>query len=151
MAVRLRIADQKEFAAGAIFAAIGLAGSVLSTDYRLGSATHMGPGYFPLCLSLLLAALGIAAAARAVTVRSAEPIGHWPVLPLLFVSAGVVAFGVLIDRKGMALATLVLILLACYARLRRRPAEVAAIAAALIALTVGLFIYGLGMPFYLYR
>jgi len=149
--VRLRIADRKEFSAGLIFTAIGLVALGLSFEYRLGTATRMGPGFFPLCLSVLLIVLGIAAAVRGLRASMVEPLGRWPLVPLVFVMCGVIAFGLLIDWKGLAVAVLVLIVLACYQRLRSRPLEVALIAALLIAMTVGLFIYGLGMPFYLYR
>ena len=41
--MRLRVADRKEFCAGLIFAGIGLGALLLSSDYRLGTATVLYP------------------------------------------------------------------------------------------------------------
>jgi hypothetical protein len=139
-------APGKEFYAGAIFTAIGLAAGFLSTQYELGTPTAMGPGYFPLVLSIVLTALGIGAMGVGLAARRAEPVGAWALAPLGFVTAGVIAFGLLIDRKGLVPACLVLIVLGCCQRLRRSALEVALIALVLIGMAVGLFIYGLGMP-----
>ncbi len=144
--MRLGHAFGKEFYAGLIFTATGIAAGVLSLRYPLGTVTAMGPGYFPLLLSILLTALGIGAIAVGLAARGGERITPWAPVPLLFILAGVVGFGLLIDRKGLVPACLVLLLLGCYQRLRRSPVEVALLALALIGMAVGLFIYGLGMP-----
>ena len=49
-----------------ILAAIGAAAFVIGLDYDFGSATRMGPGYFPLVLSGLLTVLALAEAVSAV-------------------------------------------------------------------------------------
>lgn len=145
-AFRLAIASAQQFWAGVLFALLGVGALVGALGYPLGTTARIGPGYFPMCLSVLLIALGLASVVRGLQVQEA-PIGHWPVVPLGFVLAGVAAFAVLIGYTGLVESGLALILLVCYRRLLRHPLEVAAITVVLLAFVVLLFIKFLNMPF----
>jgi hypothetical protein len=57
---------------------------------------------------------------------------------------------VLIDRLGWIEAIAALVVVSCSGRIRQRPFEVLAIGIALIALAVGVFIYGLNIPVSIY-
>src|SRR5229473_2536330 len=48
------IRHPKDFFAGLIFIAFGLAAIIIGSNYSLGSAARMGPGYFPRILGILL-------------------------------------------------------------------------------------------------
>ena len=50
--------DRSDLAAGLVFIAIAAAFAWAALDVRMGTLLRMGPGYFPLVLSVLLAALG---------------------------------------------------------------------------------------------
>ncbi len=147
--MKIRIASPKEFYAGLIFAGIGVVALVVARNYSLGTTVRMGPGYFPLLLSLVLVFLGLASTVRSLK-TTGEPIGRWPLVPLFFVVAGVIAFGLLIERTGLIVAVLGLLLLSCYGRLRSQPVEFLIIAAVLTGIAVGVFVYALGMPFSLF-
>jgi hypothetical protein len=58
----------------------------------------MGPGYFPLVLGVVLAALGmfIVFGSLVVETEDGEPMGAWAWRPLGFIIAANVAFGVLV-------------------------------------------------------
>ena len=142
----MRISDHKDFVAGLIFAAIGATALILALGYRMGRATAMGPGYYPALLGIVLIVLGLAATLRAVRFAPMETIARWPVVPTLAVLAGIVCFALLVSRAGLFPATVALVLCACAGRLRRHPLEVLAVAVALGAFVVGLFVYGLGLP-----
>src|SRR5688500_6453894 len=62
----LSIRNQKDFAAGALYIVVGLAFAIGATDYNLGTAARMGPGYFPFWLGLFLAAVGAVVLVRSV-------------------------------------------------------------------------------------
>ncbi len=47
------IRNPKDFAACAIFTAAGLAAVLLGRQYSIGTATRMGPAYFPTTLDLV--------------------------------------------------------------------------------------------------
>ena len=64
------IRHPKDFFAGLLFIAFGIAAIVIGSNYALGTAARMGPGYFPRILGILLIALGpCARAARAAPAR----------------------------------------------------------------------------------
>ena len=71
------IRHPKDFLAGLIFVAFGIAAIVLGSGYPLGTAARMGPGYFPRILGILLIVLG--GALRCARSRSRErlfPVGN---------------------------------------------------------------------------
>tara|TARA_R110002012_G_scaffold199066_1_gene367961 strand:- start:88 stop:534 length:447 start_codon:yes stop_codon:yes gene_type:complete len=51
--------NKKEIAAGFLMLLIGVAALLIVSDYNIGSARRMGPGYFPLILSGLLSLVGV--------------------------------------------------------------------------------------------
>lgn len=136
----------QEFWAGALFAVIGTSAVIGAQSYEVGTLTRMGPGYFPTLLGLVLLALGTVAMIGAVRSREAAPIGKWPFVPLAFLVAGIISFGVLIVKVGLVPALIALITLSCYSRWKSAPLEVAAICVVVIALSIGLFIVGLQLP-----
>ena len=59
------IRHPKDFYAGLLFIAFGIAAIVIGSNYALGTAARMGPGYFPRILGILLVTLGAILALRA--------------------------------------------------------------------------------------
>jgi len=55
----MKIYNRRDFNAGLMFLAIGLGFGMYSLEYSLGTATRMGPGYFPLMLSIIVGVLGL--------------------------------------------------------------------------------------------
>ena len=140
--------DRREVAAGSLFAAFGAGVVLYAQSYDRGTATQMGPGYFPTLLGIALVLLGaVALACRACAGASAGgDRAPGPFIPGLFVLAGVLAFAALVRGHGLVPAITAMVLLACYDRILRRPLEVAAICAAMLALAVSVFIYGIQLP-----
>ena len=145
-----RVQNPKRLASGLLFLAIGLFGMIYGSRYRMGTATHMGPGYFPVIVSGVVAFLGLASSLTAFQRASGEGTRefHWHFIPLLCVLVGITAFGLLVERAGLVAAIAAVVILGCYQRLLNRPVEVAIIGVSLIAISVGLFIHGLGMPWH---
>ena len=61
----MRLRNAKDLFAGGLFLVFGVAFLVLAQNYPLGSARRMGPAYFPVVLSLILIAVGLATMTRA--------------------------------------------------------------------------------------
>jgi hypothetical protein len=138
------IRHPKDFVAGAMFTAFGIGAIVIGAGYPLGTAARMGPGYFPRMLGILLIVLGLALALRALRLQgSALP--SWPWRPTVIVLCSVVLFGVIVTRFGLALSTVILIVLASAASGEFRPREAAISGIALAALAVAVFVFGLGV------
>ena len=55
----MKIRNQKDFWAGVMFLAFGLAFAIVARNYQMGTAVRMGPAYFPTVLSGLMALLGL--------------------------------------------------------------------------------------------
>ncbi|HEY0887564.1 MAG TPA: tripartite tricarboxylate transporter TctB family protein [Ramlibacter sp.] len=94
----MRIKSQKDFWSGLMFMAVGIAFAWGATNYTIGEGARMGPGYFPLMLGVLLAALGgfIVFEAMVVETEDGEPIGKWAWKPLGFIIGANLLFGVLL-------------------------------------------------------
>lgn len=143
------IRNHQDFWSGVFFTVCGGAAVVLARNYPLGTASRMGPGYFPTLLGGLLLLIGVIITVRAM--RHAGERVH-PILsrPLVLVLAAMLGFGAALKFLGLvpAIAALVAVSSAAGAEFRRR--EVAISATLLCALSVGLFVWGLGLPLTLF-
>jgi len=142
----VRIRCRQDLWAGVFFVAVGALAVVLARAYPIGTAMRMGPGYFPTVLGALVALLGIGIAIRGACFAGAE-LWPWGLRPLVLVLGGVVLFAALVRPLGLVVATLALVVTGSLGNREARPAEVAALGLFLAALAVGVFVYGLGLPF----
>jgi hypothetical protein len=132
---------------GVIFGTIGVAALVLGRESPMGTATKMGPGYFPTVLGVLLAGIGFALIARAFVVRGG-PIGAFAARPVLLVLGATVLFGLTVRGLGLgpALIGLVLVSAAASRLVRWGPAVVLALGLAGFSALVFVKLLGLPMP-----
>jgi hypothetical protein len=142
----MRIRAPKDFWSGVMFCGFAVVGILAARGYSLGSAGKMGPGYFPLLLGGVLAALGAILIARSIAIAG-EPLARFHVLPLVVVAAAVCLFGVMVEPLGLVVSLAVLTMLSAAAGRPFRPLEAAALTVALIAFSIGVFMYALGLPF----
>ena len=94
----MKIKSQQDFFSGLMFMAVGIAFAWGATTYNVGEAARMGPGYFPLVLGIVLAALGAFIIFESLVVETVDgvPIGAWAWRPLGFIIAANLVFGILI-------------------------------------------------------
>src|ERR1700687_6325359 len=100
------IRHPKDFFAGLIFVAFAPAAIIIGSNYSLGSAARMGPGYFPRILGILLLLLGAALSLRALKIKG-DALPRWYWKPLLIVLGSVVAFGMVGAYLGLVLVRIV--------------------------------------------
>ena len=88
------IKNLQDFLAGLLFLAFGVGFGWAATRHPLGSATDMGPGFFPLLMGLLLALLGVLILFKALTFEAlgGGRVAHWGLGPLLRVLGGLLWF-----------------------------------------------------------
>jgi hypothetical protein len=141
----MRIRAPKDFWSGVMFCGFAAIALLAARGYSLGSAGKMGPGYFPLLLGGVLAGLGAILIARSIAITG-EPVARLHLLPLTIVAAAICLFGVMIEPLGLVIALVVLTVLSAAAGRPFRPLETAALTLALIVLSVGIFVYALGLP-----
>jgi Tripartite tricarboxylate transporter TctB family len=141
----MKVRAPKDFWSGVMFCAFAAIAILAARGYSLGSAGKMGPGYFPLLLGIVLAAMGGILIARSVVVDD-EPIAPFHLLPLVVIAVGVCLFGLLIEPLGLVVSLAVLTVLSARAGPQFRLMETVALAAVLIAFSIGVFVYALGLP-----
>jgi hypothetical protein len=144
--MRIGIRNPRDFAAGVLYVTLGGAALVIARRYGMGTASRMGPGYFPTALGVILILLGSAAIVRSLWARG-EPMGAFAWKPALLVTLATVAFGFLLARAGLIVALVVLALVGASASIRFRfDWTAAALLGALVAFCALVFVHGLGVP-----
>jgi hypothetical protein len=142
----VRIRRRQDLWAGVFFVAVGVLAVLLARAYPIGTAMRMGPGYFPTVLGALVALLGIVIAIRGACLAGDE-LAPWGLRPLVLVLGGVLLFAALVRPLGLVVATLALVVTTSLGNREARLAEVAGLGLFLAALALGVFVYGLGLPF----
>jgi len=141
----IRVKNPQDFWAGLLFLIVGCLALWFGRNYVFGTATRMGPGYMPTVLSWAMVLIGAFLSLRALTLEG-PPIEPSLIRPQLFILLAIVAFGLLIERVGLAPAIIVVTVIAALATREMRWRETIAVAVGLAVLCVGLFIYLLGQP-----
>lgn len=141
----MRIKSQQDLGAGLLLIAIGAGGIVFGRELTFGSAARMGPGFLPVILSWLIVGFGVLIAGRAFALDG-EAVKVFRPRALGLVVAAIIAFALLVERTGLALAVLALVAIAGFARPNPSARELAALAVALSLGAVAVFVYALGQP-----
>ena len=137
----------KDLLAGLIFIGLGLAFGYATLDYDIGSAFRMGPGYFPLVLSIILTLLGLLTTVQSFASGPDEtPIGRAPWLALVLILGAIVFFGVTVRGLGLAPALFVTTFLSAFASERTGVVGALVLAAGMVAISTVIFVWGLGVP-----
>jgi hypothetical protein len=140
-----RIFASKDFLAGNLYLAFGLAGLWFGRDLEAGSAEAMGAGYFPRLVCGLLIALGLALAGMSLLNPVERPErAMWR--PFVFVTLSCLAFALLLHPLGFVLTLAIVILLARLAEPNLRIIPLLLLCFVLIVANVGIFVVGLRIP-----
>lgn len=144
----MRALSRPDALAGMVFILLGGGFLAISAGYHGGSASEMGPGYFPRLLSLLLIALGLAQVLR--TLFSAggaggeeRPAFHFR--PAVFVLGSMAVFALTLQSLGLILASTLLVLTAGTVAPGRRWAEVVIGSLVLAGFCAVVFVKALGV------
>ncbi len=138
------VRSPKDLVAGLLFITVGIAAIAIAANYTLGSAARMGPGYFPRILGMLMIVLGAILALRSLRLDG-PPLPGWHWRPVVVVLGSVVIFGLIVNRVGLALSTVLLIVMSSAASHEFRPKEALVSGVLLAVLVVGVFVLGLKM------
>lgn len=138
----MRIGDPRDVLAGAMFAAFGLAGLILSARYGMGTAARMGPGYLPVVLSGGLVLLGLTIAIRGLLFvgDGGASIAISP-RAVICIIGSVVVFAFLLSRLGLLAAITGLVVVSSLARANFRLTTIASTTLVLSLLSVALFVW----------
>ncbi len=145
----LKIRNVQDFRSGLMFMILGAAFGLGALKYSMGSASRMGPGYFPTILGWLTVILGIVIFIEAFKIEKDRPTAPaWR--PLLGVLGGVSAFAYLVDTGGLISAVIACVMLSAIGGPDFRLKE-SLISSAVLSVTVwAIFDLALGLPFRLF-
>lgn len=134
------------FLSGVTFVIIGVAAMLIAVRYPLGSASNMGPGYFPILLSIALFGIGLTSIFRSIARGVDQEIPTWPLVPALSIALGVLVFGLSIERFGLVVSSVLLLACVGYAEIRTRPLEYLLVSVLLVIFSSVLFVKMLRLP-----
>ena len=139
--------NRKDLATGLIFIAFAASYGYMSlATMPLGSATQMGPGFFPAMLAACLGTIGAGVVIRAFRVPSAHPFGTVPWRAIVFLSLATILFAAFVDDLGMLPGTFVTAFVACLASPRIKLWQAAVTSVCIAAFCSLVFSVGLGVP-----
>ena len=144
----MKIRNQRDFGAGIMYMVIGLFFAIMATQYPMGSAAKMGPGYFPFFLGILMALLGalvLVRSIRATATIESIPKFNWRVIGLI--TGSVVLYGVLLPTMGFIVAVFVLVFMSASASHEFHWKGTLVNATFLIIFTYSVFVLGLKLQF----
>jgi uncharacterized membrane protein len=144
----LKIRNQRDFGAGVMYIVIGLFFTLVATQYQMGTAAKMGPGYFPFCLGILMTVLGLIVlvqSLRATAMIESIPKFNWRIIGQI--TGAVVLYGILLPRMGFLIAVVALVLVSASASKEFTWKGSLINAAFLVAFTYSVFVMGLKLQF----
>ena len=152
----------KLYLPGLVLVAIGIVTSFGSMAYEMGSASRMGPGYYPFLLGVTLGVLGalelVAAGFRQRMLGAAdeEPVEWSKVFgkyarPWCAILVGAVLFILIGEYGGLVPATFAMIFVTALGDSETSVAAAAFLAVGVLIFTLLVFHYGMGLQFPLFR
>ena len=134
----------KDFLAGLMFLAFGVAALWFGRHLAVGTGVRMGPGYVPRALSFILMGLGGIISVTAL-VTGSDPVEAPKLKPITLVTIGIVCFALLFERAGMLPALIALVAISSFANEEFKIVEVIGNMVVLTILCIIVFKIGLGM------
>jgi len=139
-----------------MFAVAGAAFAIGATNYNIGDAARMGPGYFPMLLGGILCVLGLVVAAIALRPSGEpNPVGSIAWKPLLLIIGANLVFGILLGGMptvglpalGLVVAIYALVVVAAMAGTKFSLKSALVLATVLAIGSYLTFIIGLSLQF----
>lgn len=124
---------------------VGAGALTMALSYRTGTATQMGPGYFPAIVAGLLALVGLTIIGRAMLVEGAR-LERVKLRPLLLIVAATLVFAFALKPLGLVPAIFILVLVSSAASAQFSLARCLPLAAGLALACDLLFVRFLGLP-----
>ena len=144
----MKIRNQKDFASGLLFIAIGLAFAYIATSYQMGTPAKMGAGYFPFWLGILMAILGLIVSVKALGSKAEEnKLAKWDWKSVIWVTGSVLLFATTLPYMGLIVSLIVLIFVAAMASHEFNWKGTVVSAALLNVIAYVAFVWGLKLQF----
>lgn len=142
------IRNKQDFWAGVMFIALGIGFAWQATQYSMGTAARMGPGYFPFWLGIVLALMGALVLLTSLTKGAAETsISRFDFRILLLVVGSVLLYAFTLRFLGLYIAVFMLVFISSLASHEFNWKVAVANGLFLVLFSYVAFIRGLGLIF----
>lgn len=141
----IRFRSPKDAIAGLMFIALAVVFAFSVDNLEVGTASRMGPGYFPLLLCGALGLLGLVVLANGVRIEG-PPLPHLEWKGLAILTVAIVVFGATVQRWGFVPAAVLCSVLCAVTSRPVKPVSTLIFVVGLVAFCVAVFVWGLGMP-----
>lgn len=143
----------KDLLAGLMFVVIGVIFWVGASNYQLGSAARMGPGWFPSVLGAIMTFLGVLIAGLGLKNQAqwaaTQGIG-WTWKPVIILTVAVVLFGFALPTLGMVVAIIMLTFISGIAAHDKEYKSLAMITVIMCIFCAAVFVWGLKLQMKLF-
>jgi hypothetical protein len=142
----IKVRAEKDYWAGFLYLALGVAFLWFGRDYQAGSAARMGPGYFPMVLAFILGAIGVASIIRSL-LQEGPSINGLAWRKVVIIAGGIIIFGLILEPIGLIFGLPILVIISALgSRETIFDIRSAAVLILLTAFCIGVFVKGLGVP-----
>lgn len=142
------IKDQRDFWAGILFAAFGSFFCFYAiANYPLGTASRMGPGYFPMLLGGILLFLGILISLKSFFFAPTDngKIGAFDWRVVFIILGSVLVFALLLRPAGLIPATAIMIFISSFANRTYKVIQAIVLSVVLSIMVWLIFVAGLDL------
>lgn len=137
--------DPNDIIGGLFLTGLGLFFAFYSIqNYKIGTLSQMGPGYFPMVLGFILSVLGLLVTLSAFNRSGESPKVSWK--SLFIIIGSIVLFGAALKDLGIILSTMITLLVASLADEEITWKGRIMLIATVTPIIYIIFIFGLGMP-----
>ena len=139
------IKSPQDFGAALLFIAFGACGIYFGLDLDRGTASDMGPAFFPYYLSICVIVIGLIVGGRAL-VFDGPAIERPQLRPLAMVVIATLVFGYVIEYIGIVAGTMGMVVIAAYARRAVDLKETVILGAVITLFVIAVFVWALHQP-----
>lgn len=142
------IKNRQDFWSGVMFIGLGGGFAVQATQYSMGTAARMGPGYFPFWLGIVLALMGAVVMLGALNKRATETtVSRFDFRIVALVVGSVVLYGLALRPLGLYLSLFLMVMVSSIASHEFNWKVAVANGIFLVLFAYVAFIRGLGLIF----
>jgi hypothetical protein len=142
----MKIVNEKDFLTGVFYGGLGLATAIGATRYDFGSASAMGPGYFPFMAGAVLVLIGLVVIAGSLgTGGRANRLERWDVRKIAIILAALILFAATLEPLGLVIALPLLVGISSFAHPEFTWRGTLATIAVLLPMIWLIFVYLLGV------
>src|SRR5690554_3369703 len=144
----MQLRNKQDFWSGIMFVVLGVGFALGATNYSMGTAARMGPGYFPFWLGVCLAVLGALVSINAFKESAEETeVDKFDFRILGIIVGSVVFAGIVLDSLGVYITVFLLVFLSSLASHEFSWKVATAVGIFLVLFVWLAFIKGLGLIF----